>query len=149
MSKLKYAVLLNADYTAELHYKEHGVKTVVEFPLNKDYPITHIKNRDIVNAMLNSEKLITGEFDIKTFPSKAQMIIGTATKLPNKYLFDLDSESGFSLIELAVSCAIMVALSAMALSYYIPAQQKMLQQIEDVKAMQAANPDIEYLVTFN
>lgn len=60
----------------------------------------------------------------------------------------MSNENGFSLIELAVSCAILTALTAVAASYYVTAGNNIIQQVEDVKAMQAANPDVTYLVTF-
>lgn len=152
MSKITYAVVLNPNFTAELHWKEGKSKFVNKkmFALNSNFDLTHINNRQIVNNVLTENNIIvTADFDIKQFETGTQMIYGQATKLHKTALFEWSNEAGFSLMELTVSCAIMVVIGAIAMSYYIPAGQKIIQSVEDVKAMQASQPDTEFLIEFN
>jgi prepilin-type N-terminal cleavage/methylation domain-containing protein len=149
MAKITYAVVLNEDYTAELRFKEHknGFVNKVVFNLNAELPLTHITNRQIVNSMLNEHNLIVGQFNIETFPNNTQIIYGEATKLRKQKLFEW-SEAGFSLIELAVSSAILTVITLTAATFYTQASDSIKADIEEVKAMQAANPEVQYFVEF-
>ena len=57
-------------------------------------------------------------------------------------------ESGFSLIELAVSCAILSTLTAVAASQLIPIQQKLEDRAADIKWAEE-NKTYEYDMILN
>lgn len=58
------------------------------------------------------------------------------------------NENGFSLVELAVSMAIYITLSAIAVVNLVPVYTNIVDKIEEAKAIQAANPEAQYIVTF-
>ena len=58
------------------------------------------------------------------------------------------NENGFSLLELAVSAAILITITTIAAVSYTQAADNIKQNIQEVKNMQAANPDTQYLITF-
>lgn len=152
MSKITYAVILNPDFTAELHWKEGKSKFVNKkmFNLNAKYGLTHINNRQIVNSVLTDNSIVvTLDFNIKQFESGSQMIYGTATRLRKTALFEWSNESGFSLVELTVTCAIMTVLTVVGLTYVVPAGQRIIDSVNQVKYEQAVNDSTQYLVSFN
>jgi len=61
----------------------------------------------------------------------------------------MKNENGFSLIELAVSTAILTVITLMAATAYSDAANDIENKVNAVKEMQAANPDTLYLVEFN
>lgn len=148
MSKITYAVVLNPDFTAELRFKEGKSKFVnkIDFTLNSKYALTHIKNRQIVNTILNENNLIVGDYGFEAYDNGIQIIYGKATRLRKETLFAWNDESGFSLLELVITMGIMAILTASAASYLIPAGEKIINNVEEVKAMQEANPDTQYIM---
>ena len=135
----------------ELRFRESKNRfvSIVSFGLNAKYPLTHIINRQIVNSVLTENGLIAGDFKIETFHNESQIIYGNATKLRKERLFEWSNESGFSLVELAVSAAILTVIGAIATTSYVSAGNNIINQVNQVKSEQAANPNTQYLVTFN
>jgi hypothetical protein len=110
MKKATWAIITRNDFTAELHYnKASGRKRIVIFNLNDQYALTDIRNRSIIEKVIDNENIGVMSFDFRTF-DEGIMYYGEMVK--NKAY---TNEMGFGLLETVIACAITAVLLSIAL----------------------------------
>lgn len=158
-NKMKYAVVMSSNYTAKLYTGKLGTDggLVDTISLDSKLPMNHGKQRELVDQMMSKNNITAMSFNFTTVDKKTSILHGDYIDFKSEEMQDIrkenkrvrkitrklsNSEAGFSLIELAVACAILAIISTMSLPYYaeyqknMEAQAQILQGYEDDRQAQ-------------
>ena len=163
-TKMKYAVVMTSDYTAKLFTGRVGSQgnMIAAVQLNSTLPMSHQVQRQIIDAMLSENNVTPVNYEFTKVDSNTDVLYGEFINFKSEeYLAQrkvdrkarkqrmalIRSEAGFSLIELAVACAIMLILAGISLPYYMAYQDAMIAQAEKIEQLnQSQQYDLETAV---
>jgi hypothetical protein len=149
MSKMKYLVSITKDYTATLYVGKNlrEVEKLDTMILDTTLPLNHGEHRVKIETMLSDNKVIPLTHDFKSWDKNTDILFGEAfyklnenrvsreeqkknhkEKMKRINLDFAKNESGFSLVELAVCCAIILTLSMIAMPHYTAFADRLEEQ---------------------
>jgi prepilin-type N-terminal cleavage/methylation domain-containing protein len=149
MSKMKYLVSIKSDYTVTLYVGKNlrEVEMLDTMVLDRSLPLNHGEHRINIESMMSKNMVIPVSHDFKKWDKNTDILFGEAIykikesrlsmkeqkrnhkeKMKNINNDFAKNESGFSLIELAVCCAIILTLSMIAMPYYTAFADRLEEQ---------------------
>jgi prepilin-type N-terminal cleavage/methylation domain-containing protein len=150
---MKYAVVITSDFTAKLFTGRVGSQgsMIAATPLNSDLPLTHGDQRLIIDEMMENNKVTPMTFEHARVDANTTILYGEfinfhtverkivrkqELKAARRMKAKVNSEAGFSLLELVVACAIILILTSMAFPHYMALQENIKAQAEIAEQQQ-------------